>query len=81
MWGSVEVDSDAMGSVRVCGMHTTISRRVRYITINHGVRKVYNINHWYRLSIYIDILSTRLDLIKTMRCTYYKSVIKLRIPV
>ena len=36
--GAVEVDSDAMGSVLVCRMHTTINRRVRYITINHGVR-------------------------------------------
>ena len=57
MWGSVEVDSDAMGSVRVCGMHTTISRRVRYITINHGVRiqhqpwvSIVDI-YWYKINI------------------------------
>ena len=57
MWGAVEVDSDAMGSVWVCGMHTTISRRVRYITINHGVRiqhqpwvSIVDI-YWYTINI------------------------------
>ena len=32
MRGAVEFDSDSMGSVLVCRMHTTINRRVRYIT-------------------------------------------------